>query len=135
MGRSPGKGHGYPLHYSCMENPDGWRRLKSESEIRSVLSDSLRPQGLYSPWNSPGQNTGVGSCSLPQGVFSTQESNPGLLHCKKILYHLSHQGSPENKESACNVGDLDSIPGLGSFPGEGNSYPLQYSCLENSRDR
>ena len=38
------------------------------------------------------------------------------------------------KESACNAGDLGSIPGLGHFAGEGNSYPLQYSCLENSMD-
>ena len=41
----------------------------------------LWPQGLYSPWNSPGQNTGVGSLSLLQGIFPTQGSNPGLLRC------------------------------------------------------
>ena len=46
------------------------------------------------PWNSPGQNTGVSSCPLPQGIFPTQWSNPGLPHCRQILYHLSHQGSP-----------------------------------------
>ena len=45
------------------------------------MSDSLRPHRLYSPWNSPGQNTGVGSLSFLQGIFPTQESNPGLLHC------------------------------------------------------
>ena len=39
------------------------------------------------------------------------------------------------KESACNAGDLGSIPGLGRSPGEGNGYPLQYSCLVNSMDR
>ena len=39
------------------------------------------------------------------------------------------------KESICNVGELCSIPGLGRSPGEGNGYPLQYSCLENSIDR
>ena len=55
---------------------------------------SLRPHGLYSPWNSPGQNTGVGSCSLLQGIFLIQGSKPGLLHCRQILYQLSHQGSP-----------------------------------------
>ena len=43
---------------------------------------------------SPGQNTGVGSCSLLQGIFPTQGSNPGLLHCRQTLYQLSHQGSP-----------------------------------------
>ena len=67
---------------------------ESESESRSVMSDSLRPHGLYSPWNSPGQNTGVGSLSLLQGIFPTQGSNPGLPHCRRILYWLSHQGSP-----------------------------------------
>ena len=41
-----------------------------------------------------GQNTGVGSQSILQGIFPTQGSNPGLLHCRRILYHLSHQGSP-----------------------------------------
>ena len=64
-----------------------------ESEIRSVVSDSLRPQGLYSPWNSSGQNTGVGSLSLLQGIFPTQGLNPGLPHCRQILYQLSHKGS------------------------------------------
>ena len=67
---------------------------ESESESHSVPSDSLRPHGLYSPWNSPGQNTGVGSCSLLQGIFPTQELNPGLLHCRQIPHQLSHQGSP-----------------------------------------
>ena len=51
----------------------------------------MRPHGLYSPWNSPGQNTGVGSRSFPQGIFPLQGSNPGLLHCRQSLYHLSHQ--------------------------------------------
>ena len=57
------------------------------------MSDSLRPHGLYSPWNSPGQNTGVGSISLLQWTFPTQESNQGLPHCRRILYQLSYQGS------------------------------------------
>ena len=48
----------------------------------------------YSQWNSPGQNTGVGSCSLLQGIFPTQGSNPGLLHCRRILDHLNCKGSP-----------------------------------------
>ena len=60
----------------------------------SVLSDSLRPHGLYSPWNSPGQNSRVGSRSLLQGIFPTQGLNPGLPRCRQILYQLSHQGRP-----------------------------------------
>ena len=69
-----------------------------ESESRSVVSNSLRPHGLYSPWNSPGQNTGVGSLPLLQGIFPTQGSNLGLLHCRRILYQLSHQGSPNRNK-------------------------------------
>ena len=52
--------------------------------------------GLYSPWNSPGQNTGVGRLSLLQEIFPTQGSNPGLPHCRRILYQLSHKGTPSN---------------------------------------
>ena len=67
-------------------------RLISQSESHS-LPDSLQFHGLYSPWTSPGQNTGVGSLSLLQGSFPTQESNRGLLHCRQILYQPSQQGS------------------------------------------
>ena len=69
-------------------------RGKNESESCSVVSNSLRPHGLYSPRNSPGQNTGVGSLSLLQGIFPTQGSNPGLPHCRQIFYQLSHKVSP-----------------------------------------
>ena len=64
------------------------------SESHSVMSNSPQPQGLCSPWNSLGQNTGVGSLSLLQGIFPTQGSNPGLPHCRQIPYQLSHKGSP-----------------------------------------
>ena len=57
------------------------------------MSDPLQHHGLYSPWNSLGQNTGVGSCSHLQGIFPTQGVNPGFLHCRRILHQLSHQGS------------------------------------------
>ena len=66
----------------------------TESESHSVMCDSLWLHGLYSPWNSPGQNTGVGTLSLLQGIFPTQGSNPGLPHCRWILYQLRHKGSP-----------------------------------------
>ena len=81
---------------------------------------------------------------LLQGIFPTQGSNPGLLHWRQILYHLSHQGRPCSflvfvesinrkvaqtvKNSAYNMGDLDSTPELGRSPGEGNGNPVQYSC-------
>ena len=65
----------------------------------TVMSSSLWPRGLYSPLGSPvrGKNTGVGSHSLLSGIFPTQGSNPGLQHCRQILYCLSHQGNQEWK--------------------------------------
>ena len=58
------------------------------------MFDSLQPHGLYSPWHSPGQNAGVHSLSLLQEIFPTQDLNPGLPHCRQILYQLSHKGGP-----------------------------------------
>ena len=92
---------------------------QSESESRSVLSDSLRPHGLYSPWNSPAQNTGVGGLSLLQRIFSNQGSNPGLPQRRQILYQLSHKGSPRILQWI-------------AYPFNGT--PLQYPCLENPMD-
>ena len=51
---------------------------------------TLVTHGIYSPWISPGQNTGVGTCSHFQGIFPTQRSNPGLPHCRQIIYQMSH---------------------------------------------
>ena len=65
-----------------------------ESEGCLVVSNSLWYHSLYIPWNSPGQNTGVGSLLFLQGIFPTQGSNPGLPRCKWILYQLSHKGGP-----------------------------------------
>ena len=64
----------------------------------------LRPTLFeYSPWNSPGQNTGVDSVSRLQGIFPTQGSNLGLPHCGRILYHLSHKGEvPRIQAVLCN---------------------------------
>ena len=56
----------------------------------SVVSNSLQPRGLYSPRNAPGQDTRVGSHSLLQGIVPTQGLNPGLPHCRQILYQLIH---------------------------------------------
>ena len=66
---------------------------------RSVVPDSLWPQGLQltrllCPWDFPGNDTGVGCHFLLQGIFPTQGSNPGLLHCRQILYRVSYKGSP-----------------------------------------
>ena len=61
-----------------------FKNKKVISESCSVVSDSLKPQGLYSPWNSPGQNTGVDSLSLLLGIFPTQGSNQGLPGCRQL---------------------------------------------------
>ena len=77
------------------------------------MFNSLRPHGLNRPWNSPGQNTGVGSLSLFQGILPTQGLNPALPHCRQILYQLSHKGSPRIMEWVVYpfLGDL-SDPGI-----------------------
>ena len=65
------------------------------SEVKVTQSYlTLWPHGLYTPWNSPGQNTGVGSLSLLQGICTTQGSNSGCQHCRQILYQVSHKGGP-----------------------------------------
>ena len=81
--------------------------------VSSVVSSSLQCYGLYSlparlfrPWDFPGKNTGVGYHSLLQGIFLTQGSNLGLLHCRRILYHLSHQGSPHLGHSCREKNEL-----------------------------
>ena len=92
------------------------------------MSNSLQPYGLYSPWNSSGQNTGVGSLSLLQDVFPTQGSNPGLLRCRQILYQLSHKGSPRILEwVACPFSKATSHPGIepGSTALQADSLPAE----------
>ena len=95
------------VSFQCMTKSTTIKKKKSAlvtfpgvsvCERHSDMSDSLQPHGLYSPWNPPGQNTGVGNHSLLQGAFPTQRSNRGLLHCRWILYSLSHQGSPRIQE-------------------------------------
>ena len=97
-----------------------------ESESHSVVSDSLWPHGLYSSWNSPGQNTRVGSLSLLQGIFPTQGLNPGLWHCRWILYQLSHRGSPRILEWE-PIPSPEDLPYLGNEPG---SPALQVDSLQ-----
>ena len=86
------------------------------SESRSVMSDSLQPLKLYSLWTSPGQNTGVGSCSRLQGIFPTQGSKPGLPHCRQILHQMSHQGSPFYTWQCIYVNATFSVSLTLSFP-------------------
>ena len=83
-----------------------WREIKLLVHSRSVVSDSLWPLG---PWpaslsvqgDSPGKNTGVGCHALLQGTFPNHGLKPGLLHCRQILYHLSHKGGLKMLENVC----------------------------------
>ena len=134
-----------------------WGELSSESH--SVMSDSLRPRGLYSPWNSLGQNTGMGCLSLLQGIFPTQGLNQGLRRCRRVLHKLNHGGSPsgargKEKKPACRCKRQKRRrfdPWVGKIPLEKNMTThssilawkipwteepggLQYPCLENPMD-
>ena len=88
-----------PLPASNAGQGWAWTGYQFESVGHSAVSKSLQPRGLsptrlFCSRNFPGNCTAVGSHSLLQGIFPTQGSNPGLLHCRQMLYHLSHHGSP-----------------------------------------
>ena len=101
--------------------PGDLPNLGIEPRSSTLRADSLPAEPLGKP-----RNTGVGSHSLLQGIFPTQGSNPGPPHCKRILYQLSHQGSPRILEWAAFPfsGDLHD---LGFNPG---SPALQVDSLQ-----
>ena len=110
LGRSPGRGHGNPLQYSCLENPYGQRSLQSMG-LQRVEHDSVAVCRLS-------------LVSVKEGCFSLWYTGFSLQ------WLLLLQGFPHSsvgKESTCNAGDPGSIPGLGRSAGEGIGYPLQYS--------
>ena len=94
QGSNPGLLHCRQILYSLSHqgSPCFHTEVKWKSLSRVWLF--LQPHVLYTAWNSPCPNTGVGSHSLLQEIFPTQWSNPGLPHCRWTLYQLSHQGSP-----------------------------------------
>ena len=104
-GRSPGEGNGNPLQYACLENSmdggaweaivhGGCKELDMIGQLHWFTGPVGAPSGwLLCPWSSPGKRTGVGCHFLLQEIFLTQGLNPGLLRCRQMLYHLSHQGS------------------------------------------
>ena len=88
------------------------------------MSDSLRPHGLYGPWNSPGQNTEVDSLSLLRGIFPNQGLNPGLPHCGQILL-----------ADLPNTGNIPGSPALqaDSLPTELLGKTIELRCNPNDR--
>ena len=97
-----------------------------EPRSPTLQADSLPAELQWKP-----KTIGMGSLSLLQWIFPTQESNPGLLHCRWILYQLSYQGSMSVSCQCRRHRDVGLISGLGKSPGGGHGNPLQYSCLEN----
>ena len=123
------------------------RAVRSHSVMSISNPMDCSPPGSSVPGASPGKNTGEGCHVLLQGIFPTQGSNPGLPHCRQILYHLTYQGSPRilewvaypfskgsswprnqtRQESSSNTGDLDLSPWSGRFPGR-EWQPTPYFC-------
>ena len=91
--------------------------LPSSGERPGML---LKSCNRTNPWSSPGQNAGVGSLSLLQGIFLTQELNPGLLHCRWFLNQLNHKGSPQGKNT--QVGSLSLLQW--NFPTQESNWGL-----------
>ena len=112
-GRSPGEGVGYPLQYSGLENP-------MDCTVCGVAKSRTRLSDFHFTFTR-GQSLTVIDALL-------------LLIRMMISSINGVPGGSVSKESACNVGDLGSIPESGRSPGGGNGNPLQHSCLENPMD-
>ena len=85
----------YIMQNAGLDEAQAGIKIAGKVKVKVAQSYStLQSHGLYSPWHSPDQDTGVGSFFLLQGIFPTQGSDPGLPNCRQILYQLSHKGSP-----------------------------------------
>ena len=127
-GKFPGKGNGNPLPVFLPEKSHGQRNLEGYSLLLffscSFVSDSLQPHGL--------QHARLPCSSPPPGVCSNSCPLSRWCHPNISSFVIPFPDSSGGKESACNVGDMGSIPGLGRSPGEGKGYPLQYSGLKKN---
>ena len=94
------KGKDTPYWLQSSREQRGEKRKKVKVKVTPPCPTLCDPMDC--PWDSPGQNTGVGSLSLLQRIFPTQGSNPGLQHCRWILYQLSYQGSLIDKKAFLN---------------------------------
>ena len=89
----------HPWHMNIIASPNVWVLKKCQVLVTQLCLTLCNPMDCSPPGSSvhgdfQGKNTGVDCHALLQGIFRTQESNPGLPHCRQILYHLSHLGSP-----------------------------------------
>jgi len=116
-----------PIHVTCAFT-SSYDISLCGAEATSALFDSLSPMDCSPPGSSihgdsPGKNSGVGCHALLQGIFPIQGSNSGILHCRWILYHLSHQGSP------CHLSTPNQRPPIIKL--QLNSHLLQEALLIN----
>ena len=95
--------------------------MKAKVKVDQSCPTVWTPWTIYSPRNSLGRNTGMGSLSLLLGIFPTQGSNPGLLHCRRILYQLSHKGSPR---ILTGMGSLSLLQRI--FPNQESNWGLMH---------
>ena len=134
---SPSKNTGVGCHFllQCM-------KVKSESEVTQSCPTFSNPMDCsLCHYLTLFFQTMIYPASWPLHMLLLQSKT--LFPCPQpqisiYLFSLILDSFPDSsvgKESTCNAGDPNSIPGLGRSPGEGNSYPLQYSGLENSMDR
>jgi len=99
-----------PCSTACLGQCNCWsKKWHGRWGSRALPLESVKVLQLHGLYNSPGQNTGVGSLSRLQGTSPTQGSNPGLPHCRWILYQLSHQGSPGLKSLFCYASYFKSL--------------------------
>ena len=119
LGRSTGKGNGYPLQYSCLE---------ISMERRAWWITVHRLQRVRHDW-------AANTFTFISSITSLSDGFPSWTMSFTSTFSNGFPGSSADKESACNAGDLGLIPGLGRSPGEGIGYPLWYSGLGNATDR
>ena len=132
-----GKQNSYQLEIFFLPTECYWRYRKTGTLVRCWWECNL-VKPLWKQYE-------VSSKDVNRTTLQSRNSTPGYLSDgsktlaqKDICIPVFNMGSPrgsEGKESACNAGELGLIPGSGKYLGEGNGYPLQYSCLENPMDR
>ena len=108
--------------------------MKWRSESHSVMSDSLRPHGLYKSMEFSRPESGVSSCSLLLGIFPTQGLNPGLPHCRQILHQLSHQESFIDLASVSSISSISNIKSPGPHHTNYNENPIETTGKSQDND-